>query len=509
MRLKKERVLLTAAALMLGLIAFLLAGCEEDVAGTTDPKVNYKDQTFSLLVCDGNGNDENGWDHDGAAVCTLDWNADGSGPNLVPVNYVYNDYPLLDGVAENLSGKVAKGGDYWLWEKTPWTTINTGPIIGNGSGVKKVEVKALYTYVNPPRIWFFFRWEDPSHTIQPPKTSGSDPPPVGGTMHYYWYQDGGHEIPSDGFQDNRSWKSHEDWLALVWSTWFVWNTENSGKDWRNPDPEKRVPTYPADINGYKWQLVETVPGFQTKGIEACKGTSTEVYKTPFVNKYTEPLATPYGDQYYPGPYADMWFFSVSRNNYTSVGGWTDTESSYLFDCYIDKDGFDYPPVGSNENRDSLNEWLTFDSGIIGAETNGAWVMKPTYQAPNDPDFNPPGAYYIWSSRETAALFANDALWPPEGGARVSGYLNRPALGSTADVVCRCAWQQPGRMLYEPWEGKPLDPPDPQQQGDKLKKNYYGKDWHYTLEIMREIGTLAKIDPTEDVLLGLFDPHPGE
>ena len=500
MRLKKERVLLTAAALMLGLIAFLLAGCEEDVAGTTDPKVNYKDQTFSLLVCDGNNNDENGWDHDGAAVCTLDWNADGSGSNLVPVNYVYNDYPLVDGVAENLSGKVAKGGDYWLWENTPWTTINTEPIIGKGSGVKKVEVKALYTYVNPPRIWFFFRWEDPSHTIQPPETPqpGSDWP-LGGTMHYYWYQEGGFEIPSDGFLDNRAWKSHEDWLALVWSTWFIENTTNLGRD--------KDRHQPADTKGYAWKLVETVPGFQARGIAACKGTSDKVYRAPNVD--TGNVNNPYGDKFYPGPYADMWFFSASRTNYTSVGGWTDTETAYLFDCHIDKEGFDYPQVGSNENRASLDEWLTFDSGIISAEPNGFWVVKPTYQAPYDPDFNPPGAYYMWSGTETALVFVNDALWPPGGGARVTGYINRAALGSAADVVCRCAWQQPNRMLYEPWEGKPLDPPDPQRQGDKLKKNYYGKDWHYTLEIMREIGTLAKIDPTEDVLLGLFDPHPGE
>jgi hypothetical protein len=42
----------------------------------------------------------------------------------------------------------------------------------------------------------------------------------------------------------------------------------------------------------------------------------------------------------------------------------------------------------------------------------------------------------------------------------------------------------------------------------LKENYYGEDWRYTLEIMREIGTLMEIDPEEDVLLGLFDPHPG-
>ena len=106
-----------------------------------------------------------------------------------------------------------------------------------------------------------------------------------------------------------------------------------------------------------------------------------------------------------------------------------------------------------------------------------------------------------SSDQTLIAFENAALWPPDGGARISGYINRPALGSAADVVCRGQWQQPNRMLYLPWEGTEKEP--------KLKENEYGKDWNYTLEIGREIGTLAKIDPTEDVLLGLFDPHPGE
>jgi len=497
MRLKKECVIPAAAALMLGLIAFLLAGCEEDVAGTTRPKVDYKDQTFSLLVCDSNGNAEGSWDHDGAAVCTLDWNGDGSGPNRVPVSYVYDSYPLIDGVAENLSGTIEKGGDFWLWEKTDWATITTGPMIGKGSGVKKVEVKALYTYVNPPRIWFFFRWEDPSHTIQPPKDpqAGSDWP-YGGTMHYYWYQKGGTPIPSDGFQDNRAWKSREDWLALVWSTWFLHSTLNPNII---PDP----------ATDYNWELVETVPGFQQKGIEVCKGAGNVVYRTPTVNRQTPP----YNQKGYPGAYCDMWFFSCARTNYTSIGGWEDTEPAYLFDCKIDSQGFEYPQVGSNQNRESLDEWLTFDSGIVGITTNppppGGWVGKPAFQAPSDPDYNPPGAYYLWSSRETAPAFENAALWPKEGGARISGYLNRPALGSASDIVGRCQWQIPNRMLYFPWEGDPPDEPDPQWPGVKMKKNYYGKDWCYTVEIAREIGTLAKNDPTQDVMLGLFDPHPGE
>jgi len=78
----------------------------------------------------------------------------------------------------------------------------------------------------------------------------------------------------------------------------------------------------------------------------------------------------------------------------------------------------------------------------------------------------------------------------------------------ADIVCRCQWQLPDpetrvpnrREWYEPWE---------RNQGESMKENYYGKDFCYTLEVTRNIGTLGKIDPTEDVLLGIFDPHPGE
>jgi hypothetical protein len=93
-------------------------------------------------------------------------------------------------------------------------------MIGSGSGVTEVWVKALYTYAYAPRIWFFFRWEDPSHTIQPvqPASEHGKVAPIGGTHQYYWYQKGGKEIPVDGFKDGRVWASHEDWLALAWST---------------------------------------------------------------------------------------------------------------------------------------------------------------------------------------------------------------------------------------------------------------------------------------------------
>ena len=451
---------------------FILGACGEVVDGEP-PQVQYQDQTFSLLVCDGNGNAADSWDHDGAAVCTLDWNGDGACPNRVPVTYVYNDYPVVDGVAENPGGNIKKGGDYWQWEKTPWTTINTGPIMGGGSGVKKVDVKALYTYANPPRIWFFFRWEDPSHTIQPPY----DQWPAGGTMQYYWSCSG-----PGGFEDGRVWASHEDWLALAWSTWFAWNTADKGKADRNQHR-------PANFESGEWRFVETVPGFQEKGIAVCPGGGNVAYRTPAVAS-NDP-DSPYYDKFYPGAYCDLWFFSASRTNYCGEG-W-DGEA-WLFDCRIDDAGFAKPAVGSNSNPASLDENFDFDAGTLGYEANGGVTGFPAYQSPDDPDYNPPGPYYLW--KPTAVPF-NKVMWPQNGGGRIPGYLHRPPYGSAADVVGRCQWQQPNRMFYVPWEGR---------NGEDLKENEYGKDWHYTLEVEREIGTYGKIDPTEDVFLGIYEPH---
>lgn len=522
MRLKKGYKVLMAGVAALATCAFLLTACGEDEPNITQPEVKYNDQTFSLLVCDGNGNAETtepntNWDHDGAAVCTLDWNNDGEGPNRVPVTYAVNLYPLIDGVAEQLNPGIEKGGDYWAWEKTDWTVIKTGPIMGKGSGVKEVWVKALYTYVNPPRIWFFFRWEDPTRTIQPnEQANGNDL--KGGTMEWFWYQKGGFPIPGDGFADNRQWGSHEDWLALVWSTWFPWNTQNAGKDWRNPDPKKRVPVSPADPKvSYDWKLVETVPGFQEKGIRALQTAGDIAYKTAFVNKRTEPLSTPYGDKFYPGACCDFWYFSATTNNYTAAGGWLDTEPATLSDCHIDNLGFKFPPIGSKEYGraiiDKCEDWLPFDGGISSFIPNGRATLYPGYQAPDDTSRNPPGAYYLWNAETTLPEFVAPGKWPPEGGARIAGYITRPSLGSVADVVCRCQWQLPKtgpnhRELYGPWEGsKWIDESRPHPE--RMKYNDYGKDWCYTLEVMRNIGTIAKIDPTEDVLLGIFDSHPGE
>jgi hypothetical protein len=456
------------------------------------------------LVCDGNGNADTperktGWDHDGAAVCTLDWNNDGTGPNRVPVTYAVNVYPLIDGVAEQLNPGIEKGGDYWAWEKTPWTVIKTGPIMGKGSGVKEVWVKALYTYVNPPRIWFFFRWEDPTHTIQPNQQPNGNKL-KGGTMDWFWYQKGGFPIPGDGFTNNHQWGCHEDWLALVWSTWYLWNTNDKGKP-----KDRHTPANPDE--SYDWQLVETVPGFQQKGIRALETAGDVVYKTPKVDRNN--TNTAYGHKFYTGPVCDFWYFSATTNNYTAAGGWQDTEPATLSDCHINNRGFKFPPVGSNVNVKAIIEercytWLPFDGGISSFEPNGI-APTPERQAPDDTDHNPPGAYYLWKSDTTIPAFNLPGKWPPEGGARISAYKTRSSLGSVADIICRCQWQLPEtgpnhREWYNPWEP---------EQGENMKENYYGKDFCYTLEIMRNIGTIAKIDPTEDVLLGIFDPHPGE
>jgi hypothetical protein len=522
MRLKRSYIVSAVAALALGLAALVIMGCEEDEPEITRPKVDYINQTFSLLVCDGNGNADTteratNWDHDGAVACTLAWNGEAGDAvgTLLPVTYVYDDYPLIDGVAEKLG---PKGGDWYLWETTPWTVIKTAPVVGGGSKVTEVWVKALYTYVNPPRIWFFFRWEDPTHTIQPTLDQGNRP--VGGTMHYYWLQEGGKEPTAEGFLNNRVYESQDDWLALVFSTWFIWNKDNKGKPWKK-DPgywlglEKRNgefcpnPIEQPDFDGYQWEILETVPGFQQRGLDAIRGAGEIVYNTR-PNSSNDPNS-PYYDYWYdtgtyrgyraagPGPICDMWYFSASRNNYTAAGSWNDSEAAFVFDCHIGTDGFGYPQIGSLQNSDSLDEWLPFDDGIIGIQPNGGHASVPSYMAPNDPEHNPPGAYYIWSTELTAPPFSYQAPFPEAGGARISGWLHRPALGSVSDIVGRFSWQQPNREYYQPWEGA---------NGERLKDNEYGKDWNYCLEVTRDIGTLPKVDPAEDVLLGIFASHPG-
>jgi len=498
MRFGKSLLLIIAAAgaLVAGMI--FLSGCEEDVADITPPQVQYNDQTFALLVNDGNGTGktaENAWDHDGVAVCTLDWNNDGSGPNRVPVNYVYDHYPTVDGRVtkdRTVTNELIRG-DLDIWNGTPWTTLKTSPLYGHGSGVKEVKVKALYTYVNPPRIWFLFQWEDPSHSMVGDAVKGLP----SGVMGYHWQNRPGFDPPADGFNSNHDFNSREDWLALVWSTWWAYNTNNKGKD--------KAAHKTADMTGYAWKFVETVPGFQQQGLTVCKGAGDIMYKTPAVS--TSDKNSPYYDKFYPGPYCDMWFFGMTRSNYTSLGGWEQGEASYMFDTFFTTAGFNKPEVASNTNGHSLDENLNFDSGVGGYTTNGSVFAYPANQAPDDPGYNPPGAPYIWNTELTAPPFS---LTLPgwSTSARISAYKNRPALGSCADLLARASWSdptdnadnnvlQPKGIHYFPW-----DTPTP-------VPNEYAKDWCYTLEIEREIGTWAKTDPTEDVLLGIFNSHPGE
>lgn len=498
MRFVKGMLWLSGVAVVLGIAAALLIGCEVDRSAPTLPEVQYLDQTFSLLVCDGNGGTAEGWDHDGAAVCTLDWNNDGSGPNRVPVIYVYDFYPIVDGRVtkeHTVEGKLVRG-DKAVWDQAPWTTINVGPVYGKGSGIKQVKVKAVFTYVNPPRIWFLFQWEDPTHTIAGDPSAYENNPEKAraGVMQWHWWCKPGYTPPGDGFRDNRHWDSREDWLALVWSTWWAYNTNNRGKD--------KSQHKPADFTGYDWKFYETVPGFQKNGINALeKDVGDIAYRTKPVT--TNDKNSPYYDKYYPGPYCDLWFFSASRSNYTSAGGWSDEEAANMFDCVINTTGFKQPPVGSNSNMQSLDEWLVFDSGVSGYVKNGGVLSTPGYMAPDDPGTdNPPGAPYLWSSSETTEEFdITSNLWQPY--ARIAGYMSRPALGSCSDILCRATWaedlDQNGNYEYPytPW----LTPAPP--------RNEYIAPWTYTLEIEREIGFPTKIDPVEDVLLGIFESHPGQ
>ncbi len=488
--MNKKTAYAAFAAIVMALWAFT-GGCGEDNGIIDHPQLHYLEQTFSLLVNDGNaqvkgGDDAKAWDHDGAAVCTLDWNGDGAGPNRVPVQYIYNYTPTVDGRATKDDPATGYKGDKALWDATPWTVIPTAPMSGVGSGIAEVKVKALYTYVNPPRIWFMFQWEDPSHTISGNNaannpTRGED---FAGIMQYHWHNAPGFDNGT-GFESGRDWQSHEDWLALVWSTWWAYNTDNKGKD--------KSKHKPADLTDYNWRFVETVPGFQEKGVEICKGSGDVAYRTPGVSANDK--NSPYYDKYYPGPYCDLWFFSATRTNYTAAGGWDDAEAAHLFDCYFTTAGFAKPPVGSSGNADSLKENFLFDSGQPGYITNGDVTGYPQQMAPDDPLFNPPGAPYIWAN-DLPGGFDPDNPWAD--GCRIAGYLHREALGSAGDVLCRATWEEPDNIMqYEPWEQTIPGP------------NEYARMWNYTLEVEREIGTYDKVDPKQDVLLGIYAPHPGQ
>ncbi len=68
MRFNQELVVALAFGSAAVVCAAFFFGCGEEAGPPTRPEVQYKDQTFSLLVCDGNGNDAGTWDHDGAPV---------------------------------------------------------------------------------------------------------------------------------------------------------------------------------------------------------------------------------------------------------------------------------------------------------------------------------------------------------------------------------------------------------------------------------------------------------
>ncbi len=513
--MNKKTAYAAFAAIVMALWAFT-GGCGEDNGIIDHPQLHYLEQTFSLLVNDGNaqvkgGDDAKAWDHDGAAVCTLDWNGDGAGPNRVPVQYIYNYTPTVDGRATKDDPATGYKGDKALWDATPWTVIPTAPMSGVGSGIAEVKVKALYTYVNPPRIWFMFQWEDPSHTISGNNaannpTRGED---FAGIMQYHWHNAPGFDNGT-GFESGRDWQSHEDWLALVWSTWWAYNTDNKGKD-KSGHRQADL----TDKAGH-WTFVETVPGFQQNGVGICTGSGNTAYKTPHVA--TNDRNSPYYDKFYPGPACDLWFWSASRTNYTATGKWYDDDAAFLFDCYFSEGGFPKPPVGSNGNDNSLVENFIFDDGISGYYPNPTGPPPqgvkgtPGNMAPDDPASNPPGAPYIWGSDLTAPAFAG-YLPGWQDNARIAGYLHRTALGSAGDVVGRGTWKEPDNIIqYDSRVPNPNPPPQFLEYpwyDTAGGANEYAQTWNYTVEMEREIGSYDKTDPTQDTLLGLFAPHPGE
>jgi hypothetical protein len=387
------------------------------MTGATEPVPNYLPQTFSIAVADG-GASADGFAHNGVAALTLDWNNDSPGVNAVGPKYIYNVYPDVDG------GLVS---DLDVWEQAPETLLNLAGVCGDG-GVEVVRIKSVYTSVNPARIWFLLRWNDEAYDRQ--GNSG------------YW---GNHweYIFDGGTADERwepRWDANEDWVAFMWDTW------------------DKVPTdldSDGNITEYEFVFESRTPGFQENGCAVtCHGDGR--------SHHTES----------DGGVCDMWMFSGTRTNYTAKKSlWANgtDDPAYLFDLYVDETGFS--KGDAEEYPKPEEEWLSFDDGII--------PYFPNVSDPGEyPDYGGPGGLaYLWYDEDIPVFDPDVERWPI--GDRIAGYVHRPAVGGTADVLGRGAWEEANG------EGT------------------------WTVEIKREIGTYDKINNSEDTLLGIFEAHPGQ
>ncbi|UCE26562.1 MAG: hypothetical protein JSW52_09445 [Candidatus Coatesbacteria bacterium] len=467
---KKARLITIISVLLAAGASFYLVGCDADTTGPTDPQVNYLPQNFSLAIADGNASND-GFGHNGVAVITLDWNGS-PGTNTVAPKYVYEyagqPYPRIDG------GLV---GDATTWALAEETVLTLGSVYGNG-GVTTVRVKSVYTFVNPPRVWFLLQWDD--------NATRQDNP---GYLGNHW------EVVSKtgGADDwwNNIWADNEDWVAFMWDTW---HKDYPDGYWYYPNPDdKNHHLHDTPKNPSNWVFVGKAQGFQTNGCTVtCHEDSTD-HPHAMINTtydYDHHWATPGVD---PG-YVDLWMWTGTRTNYTAnLFNWASgtNDPAFMFDCYLDRTGIGW---GSNNSfpRDADNnyvDWLVFDGGgsgpyLVNEDQNAAGDLLgyPEYGATGDPGAN---EKYLWLSDEAVQeMGPADPLSPTDDrwniGDRVAAYVHRTALGGAADVHGHGGWEE---------------------------TNGVGT---WTLEVGRNIGgTYDEINSDEDVFLGIYEAHPDQ
>ncbi|MCP4230742.1 MAG: hypothetical protein GY771_11445 [bacterium] len=496
---------------VLGLI-FIFVGCDKDETGPTRPTVSYLPQTFSLAICDGATDsagkaDNHGYSHNGNPTIKLDWDATSGSSSSLPVTYIYNSYPLIDGGA--YTGP--DGGDADVWANAEWTTIALTPQYGDG-GVTSVKMKAVYTYVNPPRIWFLLNWSDP---VDYPD---AEVPYNSGMYGNCWYNTGLDDDYGGFRHDHRddqyngiSWAHNEDWVSFMFNTWHKdypdgYHGDNSHRaKWdqgpNHDQPNEHALYYGEPIDPTSYAFVEQAQGYQTNGCNiTCHETDPtnphKMVNNGYNYNHEPPEDGPTKDNwetYYPYNdepdygYTDMWFWSGTRTNYTSTGAdWLSgtNDPAYLFDCYLDSTGMDWGPIDQKVEYDPPNGgdilmWYQVDEGLAGTESSANWQygteLNPAYMSEDDPGAN---QAYFWKAEsdlfQFRTTFAFDE-WEAED--KIGGYLHKSPLGSAADVGSRGSYD----MTTGEW----------------------------TLEIGRSIGTYDKIDKTQDCLIGTFEAHSGQ
>ena len=449
--------------------AFVFVGCGDEEI--TVPEVEYLPQTFSLAVSDGAADNlkqgNHGYSHNGNATIELDWNGTSGSSNSLPVVYIYDEYPLIDGGPTD--------EDAAIWASADWTNIALTPQYGDG-GVTTVRMKALYTYVNPPRIWFLLNWDDPMDYPD------AEMPYNSGMYGNCWYNTG-NEDDYAGFEHDHNdpdlhgiaWDHNEDWVSFMWDTW---HRDYPGGYNTNPSS----PAYGEPLDPNNWVFVEQAEGFQSNGCAVtCHSDDPD---HPHVVRNTDYNYNKEGG--HGGPeegYVDMWIWSGTRSNYTSLEGeWLSglNDPATPFDCFLDNTGMNWGPIDQKMSYDdgSWLMWYQSDSGLYGFLGNGTFrhgtEQSPQFMSEYDPGDN---QAYFWFSDFIFGFQKEFAVDAWEAGDKISGYVNRGSLGSAADISAR--------------------------------GSYSTADGEWTLELERNIGNYDNINNIEDCLIGIYEAHPGE